>query len=236
MKIHRMLFASIMTLLVACLVHAADSKPIARVTSVTDIQTDDASSYAQWFDKANKIVKAKLGIDTYYHVYTTGWDGTKTGSVRVVIVADSASALVKNNAALANDPGLMEIRVHTRALGKAGARVLNQAVRFDGTYKGSYVSTTLATVTDEAGYLKAMDGLRALLDSNGLKDIKINAYRVLAGRTNYTHRVAIAAPSNERLAAFIDFTATSAAAAEWIASAAKFRTVVSNNTAHDIVK
>ena len=38
------------------------------------------------------------------------------------------------------------------------------------------------------------------------------------------------------LAAFIDFTATSAAAVEWIASAAKFRTVVSNNTAHDIVK
>ena len=100
MKIHRMLFASIMTLLVACLVHAADSKPIARVTSITDIQTDDASSYASWIDKANEIVKAKLGIDTYYHVYSTAYDGTKTGSVRLVVVAETRSHTSRNMPAI----------------------------------------------------------------------------------------------------------------------------------------
>jgi len=114
--------------------------------------------------------------------------------------------------------------------------VLYQAVRFDGTNKNGYVYTTLAAVTDEAGYLKSLDGLRAVLDRGGFKDTKINVYRALAGRTTHTHRVAISVPSAERLAALLDFLASDAPTAEWLASAAKFRTVVSNSTAREITK
>ena len=166
----------------------------------------------------------------------SNFDGAKTGSVRLVTAAESVSALAKNNAALAGDAALTDFANRLRTISKLGARVLYQSVRFDGTYKGSYVYSTTARVTDEAGYLKALDGLRALFDAKGFQDAKINVYRVLAGRTNFTHRVSIAVPSNERLAAMLDFLGSDAQMAAWLADAAKYRTVVGNMTSHDIVQ
>ena len=236
MKYPHKVIASVMTLLAACLLQAADSKPVARVISIQDITTDDASGYAAWVSKANEVVKAKLGIDTYQHVYVSSSDGERTGSVRTVTAAESVAALTKNAAALEDDPAIREIRDRLRGIRKFGARVLYQGVRFDGTHKNAYVYTTTAMVSDEAGYLKALDGLRALFDSHGFQDAKINAYRVLAGRTNFSHRVTLSLPSNERLAALLDFVATDGSMAEWLAGAAKFRTVVTSSTAHDITK
>ena len=236
MKTTHKVFTSVLTFLAACCLHAADSKPIARVISIQDVETDDPSGYASWISKVNEVAKAKLGVDTYEHVYVSAYDGEKTGAVRTVTAGDSVAALVKNGAALQGDPALAEIRDHLRGIRKFGGRVLYQAVRFDGTHKNAFVYSTTAMITDEAGYLKALDGLRALFDKNGFPDAKINAYRVLAGRTNHTHRITIALPSNERLAAMLDFVASDSAMAEWLASAAKYRTVVANSTAHDITK
>ena len=236
MKNARKVFASFVALLAVCLMQAADSKAVARVMAITDIETDDAAGYAAWQSQANAIIKAKLGIDTYYHVYVTNFDGAKSGSVRSVVSAESVAALVKNNAAIAADPELRAIVDHTRAIRKTGARVLAQGIRFDGTVKGGYVYTTTLRVTDEAGYLKALDGLRAVFDAKGFPDAKINAYRVLAGRTNYTHRVSISVPTNARLAAMLDLLAGDAQMAAWLAETAKYRTVVGNMTAHDIIK
>ena len=236
MKFIRLIVASVLTLCVACLVQAADSKPVARVISIQDVTTDDASGYAAWVSKANEVAKAKLGIDTYQKVFVSLADGERTGSVRTVTAAESVAALTKSGDALQDDPAVREIRDHLRRIRTLGARVLYQGVRFDGTYKNAYVYTTIATVSDEAGYLKALDGLRALFDSHGFQDAKINAYRVLAGRSNHSHRITLALPSNERLAALLDFVAGDASMAEWLAGAAKFRTVVSNGTAHDITK
>ena len=236
MKIARKVLASLMTLLAVCVAQAADSKPIARVIAISEIETDDASGYASWVSKTNEVVKAKLGIDTYYHVYVSTFDGEKSGSVRSVIAAESVAAMAKNAAAVAGDPALRDIQDHYRAIRKVGARVLYQAVRFDGTMKSAYVYSTTAMVSDEGGYLKALDGLRAIFDAKGFQDAKINAYRVLAGRTHFTHRVSIAVPSNERLAALLDLLASDAQMAAWLADAAKYRTVVGNTTSHDIVK
>lgn len=231
MKITRKVFASLVTLLAACLVHAA---PVNRVISITDVETDDATGYAAWVSKANEIIKAKTGIDTYYHVYVSGFDGVKAGSVRLTAAAESVSAMVKVTAAVTGDSAYRDVLDHYRAIRKNGARLLYQGVRFDGSVKGSYVYTTTVVVSDEAGYLKSLDGLRALFDAKGFKDAKINAYRVLAGRTNFTHRVTIAVATNEQLAALLDFLASDADMAAWLASAAKYRTVVGNMTGHDI--
>ncbi len=228
--------ASLMTLLVACLAHAADSKPVARVIAITEVETDDATGYAAWLSQANDIIKAKLGIDTYYHVYVSQFDGAKGGAVRSVISAESVSAMAKNTAALAGDPKLRDIIDHNRHIRKLGTRVLYQGLRFDGTHKGAYVYSTTVVVTDEAGYLKSLDGLRAVFDKAGFQDAKINAYRVLAGRTNFTHRVTIALPSNERLAALLDLLASDASMAAWLVDAAKYRTVVANTTGNDLMK
>jgi hypothetical protein len=236
MKITPKLFASLLTLLAACLVQAADSKTIARVISVQDVETDDPTGYNTWIGKMNEVAKAKLGIDNVYHVFVSTFDGERTASVRTVVSAESVAALTKIAAALENDPAIEENRAHLRGIRKFGARVLYQAVRFDGLTKNSYLFNTLAVVSDEAGYLKALDGLRTILDNGGFQDAKINAYRVLAGRSNHTHRIGISSPNPERFAALLDFLATDSQTAEWLASTAKYRTVVSNSTIHEITK
>jgi hypothetical protein len=236
MKITRNVLASFVALLAACLVHAADMKPVTRVIAITDIETDDATGYAAWLSQANDIIKAKLGVDTFYHVYVSQFDGKKAGSVRSVVSAESVSALAKITAAVTGDPALRDINEHNRLIRKLGGRTLYQAVRFDGAMKNGYVYSTTMVVSDEAGYLKALDGLRAIFDAKGFKDAKLNAYRVLAGRTNHTHRVSIGVATNEQLAALLDFMAGDDQMAAWLADAAKYRTVVANTTGHDIIK
>jgi hypothetical protein len=66
--------------------------------------------------------------------------------------------LSKNEAALAKDPALREIIDHYRAIRKVGARLLYQGVWIDGVHKNSCVYSTTAMATDEAGYLKALEG------------------------------------------------------------------------------
>lgn len=238
MKTPGIVLASLLTLLAACLVQAADlnMKPIARVMSVGEIETDDPTGYATWIAKTNEIAKAKLGVDNYIRVFQSVFDGHGTNRVRVVTSAASVAELTKNALALENDPVAMQNREHLRVIRKQGARVLYQAVRFDGAVMNASVYTTLAVVTDEAGYLKAIDQLRAIYDSLGLKDAKINVYRVMAGRTDHTHRISISLPSPERLAVFIDLAGTNQQVMSWLADSAKYRTVVSNMTAREITK
>jgi hypothetical protein len=235
MKLAPKLIASLVSLLAAGLVQAADAK-IHRVISIQEILTDDPTTYAAVIAESNAFAKAKLGIDPYVRVYVSVYDGEKTNSVRAVIAADSVADLNKNFNALQNDPDMAATRAKLMAARKLGARTLYQAIRFDGTYKHNSVYTTTANVSDEAGYLKALDGLRALYDAHGFSDIKINAYRVLAGRTNHSHRVTLTAESPDRLAALLDFVANDDAMHAWLADAAKYRTVVGNGTANEITK
>lgn len=236
MKTTRTVWASLVTLFAVCLVHAADPKPIARVIAITDVDTDDPSGYATWISQYNQVAKAKLGVDQYLRVYESQMDGTRSGRVRAVAAASSFAELMKNATALETDAGIIQNRQHLSYIRKVGARVLYQAVRWDGPIKNSSNYNTLANVTDEAGYLKALDQLRTIFDAVGLKDLKIAAYRVVAGRSDHTHRITISTPSSERLAAFLDLAATNAQLTEWIASSAKFRTVVANSTSREITK
>jgi len=159
MKTYGIVLASLLTLLAACLVRAADMnmKPIARVMSLVEIETDDPTGYAMWIAKTNEIAKAKLGVDDYIRVYQSVFDGHGTNRVRAVSSAASVAEMTKNAMALENDPAMLQNREHLRVIRKQGPRVLYQAVRFDGTVKNASVYTTLAMVTDEAGYLKALD-------------------------------------------------------------------------------
>jgi tagatose-1,6-bisphosphate aldolase non-catalytic subunit AgaZ/GatZ len=115
--------------------------------------------------------------------------------------------------------------------------VLYQGIYTDGpSPKGAHNYSTELNVTDEAAYLQALAQLRTIFDEVGLKDVKISAYRTLAGRTNHSHRVTISTASPERLAAFLDTMATNKKVADWMASTAKIRTVVSSFTAREITK
>jgi hypothetical protein len=237
MKHIRLFCASIVTLLAACLLHAADSKPITRVLAVSDIETDDPSGYATWVAKYNEVAKARLNIDNYIRVFQSTFDGKGTGRVRISVSAGSVAEMFKNTATLESDPAILDFLTHVRAIRKQGPRVLYAAVRFEGLApKGAWNYSTLAVVNDEAGYLHAIDQLRSLFDANNFKDVKIAVYRALAGRTDHTHRIVISATSSAQLGALLDFVASNAAMAQWLADSAKFRTVVSNTTAHEITK
>lgn len=236
MKTTRKVWASLATLLAVCLLHAADSKPIARVISLLEIETDDPSGYARLMTEYNQAAKAKLGIDNYVRIYESVVDGRKSGRVRAVVSAASVTELTKNNQLLESDLAILQNREHLRLIRKTGSRTLYQAIRFEGTDKNGSLYNTLANVTDEPGYLKALDQLRSIFDANGMKDAKINAYRILAGRTDHTHRINISTPSPERLAAFKDLMANNQQLADWLANSAKYRTVVSNTTSREITK
>ena len=237
MKTTHKVIASLVTLLAACLLSAADSKPIARVIGILDIETDDPAGYATWMKEYNDIAKAKLGLDPYLRVYESVFDGRASGRVRVVASAGSVAELSKNAAALEGDPAIARTLTHVRGIRKTGARVLYQAVHFEGlSAKGACNYNTLAVVNDEAAYLQAITRLRTIFDAIGLKDAKIAVYRVLAGRLDHTHRITISAPSSERLAAFLDLMASSSQLQQWLASSAPLRTVISNTTSREITK
>lgn len=236
MKLAPRLLASLVALLAVSLVHAAETKTVARVISITEIETADATAYANLIAAVNVEAKAKLGVDNYTRVYVSNFDGEKTGAVRAVNAAESVASLTKSSAMLMADPELQKTRDQMSSSRKLGARVLYLGIRFDGIYQNSSVYTTTANISDEAGYLKALDGLRAIFDAHGFQDAKINAYRVIAGRSNHTHRISVVLETNDRLAAFLDFTSTSPEMMAWFAGTAKLRTVVANGTARDITK
>ncbi|HND61679.1 MAG TPA: hypothetical protein PLB90_09395 [Opitutaceae bacterium] len=235
MKVLRILGASLAALLVTALLHGADGLP-KRVISVQEINTDDPSGYAMFVAKTNEVAKAKLGVDSYIRVYSTNYDGQKTNSVRAVIAADSVAQLAQYSAQLKDNVDLLNNREHLMHIRTLGASVLYQGLRIDGTYKGAWVYVTLATIADEAAYLKSLDGLREVFDANGLKDAKINCYRVMAGRLDHSHRITITFDSEARLAVFLDTVNSSAQMQAWLASVASNRKVVSNFTGHEITK
>jgi hypothetical protein len=62
----------------------------------------------------------------------------------------------------------------------------------------------------------------------------MSIYRVVAGRTDYTHITTLTASSAQRLAEFLDVAQRDPAVREWLSKAGKFRSVVSNVTHRNI--
>ncbi|MGA2018204.1 MAG: hypothetical protein ABSH26_14750 [Opitutaceae bacterium] len=232
--------AALLPLFAACCATAANdagssSAPQMPVASVQVVTTEDSSGYATWVAMANEKFKAAGGPDHFTHVYQGVFAGEETGAVFAVRFADSAVALAKDSEAIMKLPERHELMEHLGAIRKLGPSILLQAVHFEGTYDGEWVLVTDAMVKDEAAYIKALGELRALFDSHGLKDIKINAYRVVAGRSNHSHEVVICAPSEERSAAMID-SESSPWMTDWLAGVAGVRTVVHNGIYREISK
>lgn len=237
MKSFRSVLASFATLLLACTLHAADVKPIARVMTILDVETEDPTGYATWIKEYNEIAKAKTGVDSLLRVFQTVFDGHKTGHVRVAVSASSVAELTKLTSAVENDSAIIQNREHLRMIRKMGARALYQAVRFEGASpRGAHNYVAFVNVPDEAAYLAALNELRGIFDGAGLKDIKIAAYRTIAGRLDHSHRVTISATSGERLAAFLDAMGTNPKLLDWLARSGKLRTLVSTTTSREITK
>jgi hypothetical protein len=232
--------AALLPLFAACYAAAADdagSKPAPQlpVIFVQAVTTEDPSGYATWVAKANEDFKAAGGPDRYTHVYQGVVAGEESGMVFAVRVADSAVAIAKNAEAIMKMPERHEIGDHLAAIRKLGPSFMLQAVYSEGGYEGEWLFITDSQVKDEAAYVKALGELRGLFDGHGLKDIKINVYRVIAGRSNHSHEVVISAPTEERNAAVLD-SMSAPWMRDWLAGLANMRTVVANGIYHEISK
>lgn len=241
MKKSLKLAAALVPLIASCFALAADeaappsAAPQLPVVSVQVVTTDDASGYSTWIAKANEYFKAAGGPEHYTHVYEAVIAGDETGDLFAVRFADSTAALAKNSEALEKLPERSELQRHFAAIRKLGAASLLKAVYFEGGSSGEWLYITDAQVKDEAAYIKAIGTLRGLLDSHDLKDIKLNVFRVLAGRSNHSHEVVVSAPSHERIAAFMD-AMTAPWVSDWLAGLVPLRTVVHNGIYHEVSK
>ncbi|MEO6594951.1 MAG: hypothetical protein ABIP94_09395 [Planctomycetota bacterium] len=213
---------------------AAATKPAIPCVLVQQVNTESPTSYAMWIAEVNKAIKAKFGFDNYLHVYLGEVAGPDSGVAFAVSRADSFAALAANSKAFEKEISLVDARLHMSEIRKLGPQIAYKAVRFDGVNPGAFVLNTKAVLSDEAAYLKALDGLRTLFDSHDFKDCKINCYRIASGRTDFSHMISLNCPSTERRAMLMDAINDEAWAQEWIANAGKYRTVVSNGSYHDI--
>lgn len=227
-----------MTLFAVCFMHAADQKSgsSSRVMSLVDIETDDPQGYAVWIKQWNAAAKAKFGVEPYLRVYETWFDGTRSGKIRVSSSAPTYAELQKMNAALEADPAVIAVRGHLSHVRKQGARTLYQSVRYEQNHAKQYNWFGTYVIPDETAFLQVFNELRGIYDNNGFKDIKLNFWRVIAGRRDHSHRIVVGAPSAERLAAMIDFGATHPQMLAYFAKTANLRTVVENGTVREITR
>ncbi len=233
--------AAVLPLLAACYANAADdagskaAAPQNQVVTVQAVTTEDPSGYATWVAKGNENLKAAGGPDHFTHVYQGVIAGEETGTVFAVRFGDSAMTIAKNSEALLKLPERSELMSHLSAIRKLGPASMLQSVHFEGGYDGEWLFITDAQLKDEAAYLKALGELRALFDDHGLKDIKINLFRVIAGRSNHSHEVILSAPSEERNAALMD-SVGAPWMIDWLSGIANVRTVVANGIFREISK
>jgi len=153
--------------------------------------------------------------------------------VFTVRAADSVQTLTRNVDALMALPEMPKYKGDLARIRKLGPAKLLKAVHFEGGYDGAWLVNFDLSVRDEPAFLRAIDELRALYDAHGLKDCRISIYKVIAGRSDFTHLAVIAAPSEARMAVYMD-TLTEPWEADWLAAAAKLRSVVRNGIYKEI--
>lgn len=211
----------------------ADSKP-ALVVQV--VKTDDNDAYVGMITKINAVLKAKTGLERVRHVWLGHFAGNSSHGVFVVSVFPSAAAEAEFMEKSKDDPEIKTILAQLKGMRQLGPSFLYKSVRDEGVYEGGAVFNTSIACTDEEAYAKSLDGLKAIFEANGFKDAKVNLWRVAAGRTDSTHLVVIALPTQKRVAELIDAISDQHLLKEWNVSAAKIRTTIHNGTYHEITK
>ncbi len=210
--------------------------PAMPVIAIQQVDAEDPTVYTTLIAGIDARIKEKFGIENFSRIYIGLSAGDHTGVVFAVRAADSFVTLDKQWQAVLNDPELAGLRTQMNSVRKLGSNTSWKALRFGGTHKGGWLYNAWVKVSDEPGYLKALDELRAGLDRLGFNDMNMNVYRAAAGLTDSTHFVSFNGPSSERLAAFLDAVATETWIREWMAASAKYRTLVRTGTYREITQ
>jgi len=211
----------------------ADTKP-AMVVQV--VQTDDSDAYVAAITKVNALAKARTGIEKLRHVWLGDFAGDSSHGIFVVSEFPSAAAIYATQDKLKDYPEMDAQMARLKGMRHLGPSYLYKAVRYEGNYEGGAVFNTSIKCTDEAAYLKALDGLKAILVANGFQDAKVNLWRIVSGRSEATHLVVIAFPSQARVGELWDSLSDKDLLADWNVGAAKLRTTLHNGSYNEITK
>lgn len=200
------------------------------------VSTEDTPAYVAMITKANAMIKAKTGLEKLRHVWIGDQAGDAANGIFVVSQFPSAAAAAQMQEKFADDPEIKAFLAELKNMRHLGPCYLYKAIRLEGVYEGGGVFVTNIACTDEDGYAKALDGLKAVFDANGFKDARVNLWRMTAGRSTWTHIVVISFPSQTRVAELLDAIGDQGLLKEWNVGAAKLRTTVTNGTYHEITK
>lgn len=211
----------------------ADANP---VLVVQEVGAKDTEAYVAMIAKINALVKARIGVEHFRHVWEGDFAGANSHALFVVSTFASAAEMYQDQDKLKNYPEMDVLLAQLKDQRHLGPSELYKGIRNEGVYEGGAVLDTDIALTDEPAYLKALDGLRAILDANNFKDVKINLYRGIAGREKATHLVVISVASGVRLGELLDAIHDKGILNEWNAEAAKIRASLSNGTYHEITK
>lgn len=238
MKKKRLLALSAVLSMAACSLFAqtAPAPGALPVLVVQDVQTRDPDAYVAMIAKINALVKARIGVEHYRHVWEGDFAGANSHVLFVVSTFASAAELYRDQDKLKNYPEMDVLLAQLKDMRHLGTSVLYKGIRNEGVYDGGVVYNTGIICSDEAAYLKALDGLKAIIDGAGFKDAKLNLYRAIAGREKETHLVVISFPTGVRLGEFFDALHDKGLLHDWNVEAAKIRTSVANGTYHEITK
>jgi hypothetical protein len=240
MKITRSAAAALLPLFLACISRLAaqnDQAPAAPAPlptiSVQAVTTEDSAAYASWVARSNQHLQKAGGPENFTHVYEGVIAGKDTGVVFAVREADSAAAISKAVETLTKLPEHAEIQRHLERIRKIGPASLMKAVYAEGGYPQEWLFIVQVNVKDQAKYVDLIKQMRGLYDQHGLKDVKINLFRVIAGRDQFTHDVVFSAPNADRLMECMDATGAGWLD-DWLKSADDVRTVVGNGIYREI--
>jgi hypothetical protein len=211
----------------------ADTKP---TMVVQVVQTDDSDAYVAAITKVNALAKARTGIEKLRHVWLGDFAGDNSHGIFVVSEFPSAAAIYATQDKLKDYPEMDVLMARFKGMRHLGPSYLYKAVRYEGGYEGGAVFNTSIKCTDEAAYLKALDGLKAILVANGFQDAKVNLWRIVSGRSESTHLVVIAFPSQARVGELWDSLSDKDLLADWNVGAAKLRTTLHNGSYNEITK
>jgi hypothetical protein len=194
---------------------------------IATVETSDPSGYAQ-FVKDLTALQQEAGAKLTARVWSPIAAGDSVSVAYYVAEYASAKDWLQSQAIMGENEKIRALRQNMDDKRTIIEVSTYRQIRDQGEYPDAKVLNTGVRPTDAAAYAKALDQLDALMDKNGFEDIKLNVWAVSAGgELAGTQLVSLAAPSSERLGAFMDASGQPWIQ-KWLADAGPLRTLLTN--------
>lgn len=172
--------------------------------AIEETRPADPKSYVALVGQVNDAMRTRHRVPLFLRSYEATSHTGGTPATFVLSPAGSFEALLANGRTFATDPELADLREQLSQAGRSGPSIYLKAVRFDGTSSPGWLFNTRVKTNDEPTLLARIAALATLLTAPEHPAPRINVFRVVAGRTDFTHLVSVNTASSEELAMRLD--------------------------------